>query len=143
MATIREIIRNTAAEQLPDWTYLFEDWTAADARMEKLTYPAILCVVPTSGQTEIRNGRIYDNTNIAIAFLDAVPRGADGDDNGAVIDSMKVAGAKFIRALTNSHALEQLDNKIPYETIIERMSSIVSGVMYSLQLCQKIGDCSL
>lgn len=141
MATIREIIRHTAAEQFPDWTYLFEDWTAADAKLEKLTYPAILCVMPASGQTEVKNGRVYDTVNIAIAFLDIVPRDADGEDNGAVIDRMKVAGANLIRTLNNSHAFEPLEGKQPYETIIERTSSIVSGVMYSLQLSQKIGEC--
>lgn len=143
MATIREVIRGIATEQFPEWTYLYEDWTAADAKLEKLAYPAILCIVPASGQTEVRNGRVFDTVNIAIAFLDVVPRGADGEDNGATIDRMKVAGAKLIRALNNSHAFEPLEGKQPYETIIERMSSIVSGVMYSLQLSQKIGDCGL
>lgn len=143
MATIREELKKIATAELPGWTYVYEDWNTADRVMEKLSYPAVLCVVPASGQTEIRNGRVYDSVNVAVAFLDSVPRGADGEDNGATIDRMKTAGAKLIRALNNSHKFEQLQGKQYYDTIIERLSTIVSGVMYSLQLTQRIGDCSL
>ena len=132
-----------AGETLPDFTYLFEDWDTADTKLEKLSYPAIVCVIPASGTTEIRNGKVYDTVNVAVAFLDTVPKGAEGDDNGEVIDRMKVAGAKMIRAINQSHQFEPLEGQQYYETIIERLSTIVSGVMYSLQLTQSIGGCSV
>lgn len=143
MATIRETIKALAGETLPDFTYLFEDWDTADTKLEKLSYPAIVCVIPASGTTEIRNGKVYDTVNVAVAFLDTVPKGAEGDDNGEVIDRMKVAGAKMIRAINQSHQFEPLEGQQYYETIIERLSTIVSGVMYSLQLTQSIGGCSV
>ena len=143
MATIRETIKALAGETLPDFTYLFEDWDTADTKLEKLSYPAIVCVVPASGTTEIRNGKVYDTVNVAVAFLDTVPKGAEGDDNGEVIDRMKVAGAKMIRAINQSHQFEPLEGQQYYETIIERLCTIVSGVMYSLQLTQSIGGCSV
>lgn len=143
MATIRETLRAIAEKEFPGWTYLFEDWNTADTKLEKLSYPAIVSVIPISGQTEIKNGRVYDTVNIAIAFLDTVPRGAEGDDNGEAIDRMKVAGAKFIQAVNKSRLFEPLDGQQYYETIVERLSTIVSGVMYSLQLTQRIGDCSV
>lgn len=141
--TIRETLKELATEQFPDWTYLFEDWETADTKLERLEYPAIVCVVPASGTTEIRNGRVYDTVNVALAFLRTVPRGAEGEDNGEAIDEMKVAGARMIAAINKSHKFEPLEGQQYYETIIERFSTIVSGVMYSLQLTQSIGGCSV
>lgn len=143
MATIREILKDMATELFPDFTYLFEDWETADIKMEKLEYPAIIAVIPASGTTEVKNGRVYDTVNIAIAFLDTAPRGAEGDDNGIVIDRMKVAGAYLINKINKSRLFEPLEGKQYYETIIEKLSTIVSGVMYSLTLTQKIGECSV
>ena len=143
MTTIRENLRAIITKTFPDWTYLYEDWNTADTKLEKLSYPAIVCVLPTSGQTEIKNGRVFDTVNIAIAFLDMVPRGAEGEDNGEAIDRMKVAGAKLIRAINVSRQFGQLEGKQYYETIMERFSTVVSGVVYTLQLTQRIGDCSV
>ena len=42
MATIRETLKQLAADTLPDYTYLFEDWDTADTKLEKLSYPAIV-----------------------------------------------------------------------------------------------------
>ena len=81
--------------------------------------------------------------NVAVAFLDTVPKGAEGEDNGEVIDRMKLAGTKMMKAINQSHQFEPLEGQQYYETIIERLSTIVSGVMYSLQLTQSIGDCSV
>ena len=129
MATIRETLKQLAADTLPDYTYLFEDWDTADTKLEKLNYPAIVCIIPASGTTEIRNGRVYDTVNVALAYLD--------------IDRMKLAGARMIRAINQSHQFEPLEGQQYYETIIERLSTIVSGVMYSLQLTQSIGGCEV
>lgn len=143
MATIRETLKQLAGETLPQYTYLFEDWDTADTKLEKLSYPAIVAVIPASGTTEIRNGKVYDTVNVAVAFLDTVPKGAEGEDNGGCIDRMKMAGAKMIRAINKSHQFEPLEGQQYYETIIERLSTIVSGVMYSLQLTQSIGGCEV
>ena len=112
MATIRETLKQLAADTLPDYTYLFEDW-------------------------------VYDTVNVALAYLDTVPRAAEGEENGECIDRMKVAGARMIRAINQSHQFEPLEGQQYYETIIERLSTIVSGVMYSLQLTQSIGGCEV
>jgi hypothetical protein len=45
MATIRETLKQLAADTLPDYTYLFEDWDTADTKLEKLNYPAIVCII--------------------------------------------------------------------------------------------------
>lgn len=143
MTTIRQTLRQIAGEKFPEWTYLFESWNDADTKMEKLDYPAIICIVPASGTTEIRNGKVYDSVNIAVAFLDIAPRDAEGEENGEIIDRMKVAGAKMVQAINDSKVFEPLEGPQYYETIMERFSTIVSGIMYSFRITQRIGDCSV
>lgn len=141
METIESIIKVVVEEHFNGFSYVFDDWATADAKLDKVSYPAILCVVPVSGMTEVRNGRIYDTENIAIAFLDIAPRDADGEENEAVYTRMKVAGARFIEQLRRTRKFEGLDGKQQYQTIVERLASIVTGVMYTLTLTQTIGGC--
>lgn len=141
METIEKIIKGVATEKFAGFSYVFDDWETADEKLDRLSYPAILCVLPASGMIEVRNGRVYDTENIALAFLDIAPRDADGEENEEVYTRMKVAGARFINELIKSRKFEGLDGRQQYQTIIERLSSIVSGVMYSLTLTQAIGGC--
>lgn len=139
MKSIEQVIRETA-ERMEGYTYIYETWEDADMKLEKLAYPAIVCVMPTSGNTTIRNGRIYDEENVAIAFLTLVPRNAEGEDNGKAINEMKVAGAKFFDLLNKSGELEPV-TQLPYEVVCEQLSSIVSGVIYQPVITQRIGYC--
>lgn len=139
MKSIEQIIREAAAK-MQGYTYIYETWEGADTKLEKMTFPAIVCVMPTSGTTTIRNGRIYDTENVALAFLDSVPRNAEGEDNGEVINAMKVAGSKFFDLLNKSGELEPLSS-IPYEVVCEQLSTIVSGVIFQPAVSQKIGYC--
>lgn len=139
MKSIEQIIREAAAK-MQGYTYIYETWEDADTKLEKMTFPAIVCVMPTSGTTTIRNGRIYDTENVALAFLDSVPRNAEGEDNGEVINAMKVVGAKFFDLLNKSGELEPLSS-IPYEVVCEQLSTIVSGVIFQPAVSQKIGYC--
>lgn len=139
MKSIEQIIRETAA-QMDGYTYIYETWEDADTKLDQLNYPAIVCVMPTSGTTTIRNGRIFDMEYVSLAFLDIVPRNAEGEDNGKVITAMKVAGAKFFSLLNKSGELEPVTN-LPYEVVCEQLASIVSGVIFQPAISQRIGYC--
>lgn len=141
MDTIESIIRQVAEDKFPAFTYVFESWTDADAKMERLRYPAILCVMPTAGVMSIRNGVTYDTEYIGLAFLDMAPRGADGDDNERVYTSMKNVAVKFINELNRTRKIDPIE-RVNYDIICERMASIVSGVLLQLEVRQRrIGGC--
>lgn len=140
MVSIEETIKDIASKCLPTYSYVFDNWYDADARLEHLTYPAILCVMPTSGQTTIKNGRVYDTEYIAVALLDEVPRGAEGEDHELVYSRMKEAGAGLIRAINGTGIFAPIE-RVDYSIICEKLSTIVSGVMYSLTLTQRVGGC--
>ena len=82
--------------------------------------------------TEIRNGRVYDTVNVALVYPTPYRGEQKEKTTGECIDRMKVAGARMIRAINQSHQFEPLEGQQYYETIIERLSTIKSGVMYSL-----------
>lgn len=140
MKSIEQIIREAAAK-MDGYTYIYETWEDADTKLERLSYPAIVCVMPTSGTTTIRNGRVYDMEYVSLAFLDSVPRNAEGEDNGEVINTMKLAGAKFFSLLNKTGELEQVTD-LPYEVVCEQLSSIVSGVIFQPAISQRIGYCT-
>lgn len=141
MKSIEQVIQEVAEEHFPDYSYVFETWQDADTQLERLSFPAIVSVVPVSGTTALKNGKVYDTENVALAFLDAATRDADGKDNAEVYNRMKMAGARFIRALNATKQYEPIDNA-PYQTICEQMATIVTGVMYTLTIKQEIGECN-
>lgn len=140
METIEDIIKTIAKEQFADFTYVFENWEDADAKLEKLPYPAIVCVMPTGGSVSMRTGRVFDREYVALAFLDLAPMGAEGEENREIYTRMKQAGISFIEALNKSGKIEPI-TEAPYDTICERLATVVTGVMFQLEIKQRKGQC--
>ena len=140
METIEALIRQTAAEQFADFSYVFENWEDADAKLEKIQYPAIVCVLPTGGSVSMRTGRVFDTEYIALAFLDLAPMGAEGEDNEVIYTRMKQEGIRFIKALNNSRKIEPIHDA-QYDTICEQLATVVTGVIFQLTIRQSKGQC--
>lgn len=121
-------------EAFAEFSYVFENWYDADRAIEHLQLPAIISVLPFSGGIERRNGRVSDQQNFAIAFVDKVQRNALGEDNAAVYNRMKQRGVDFLNAIDASGYFEALPQYVPYHVICERLSSIVTGIMFDLTL---------
>ena len=138
--TIEETLRDIAAAHFPDYSYVFETWEDADRELERLSYPAIVCIMPTGGETRIKNGRVFDTEYLAIAFLDLAPRDAEGSENAEIYNRMKVAGWNFIETVNRTRIFEPITT-CPYDTICERLATIVTGVMFSLTLREQQGRC--
>ena len=140
MKSIEQTLKEIAAEHFPAFSYVFENWQDADAKLEKIEYPAIICVLPTGGSVGMRNGRVFDTEYLAIAFLDKAPRGAEGEDNKEIYTRMKQEGIRFLNALNKSGKVEPIE-QAPYDTICERLATIVTGVMFQLTIKQRQGAC--
>ena len=140
METIEDIIQTIAKEQFAGFTYVFENWEDADAKLEKLPYPAIVSVMPTGGSVSMRTGRVFDREYVALAFLDLAPMGAEGEENREIYTRMKHAGMKFIEAMNKSGKIDPITDA-PYDTICERLATVVTGVMFQLEIKQRKGQC--
>lgn len=136
-AKIKEIV----ASELPEFSYVFENWYDADTAVDRMALPAVVCVLPVSGTLELRNGRSRDSESLQIAFVDKVPRNANGEDNAATYNNMKDAAVRFLRGVRKSGYFAPLPESITYRVICERLSSIVTGVCLELELEELAGTC--
>ena len=140
--SIEEKIKQVATEHFSDYSFVLDNWYDADTAIDKLALPAIVCLLPVSGNLQYRNGKSYDTVNIALAFLKAVPRNANGEDNDKAFNDMKDTGRAFIKQLNECGYFEPIDGTIiNYYTIYEQLSSIVTGVFFELSLKAKLGRC--
>lgn len=140
MDTIEATIRDIAAEQFGGFSYVFENWEDADAKLEKIEYPAIVCVLPTGGSVSVRGSRVFDTEYVALAFLDLAPRGAEGEDNERIYTRMKREGMRFIHALNKSGRIEPI-TEAQYDTICEQLATVVTGVLFQMNVRQSRGTC--
>ena len=140
--TIEDKVREIVGEYFSGFSFVFEDWNTADTKLDKVELPAIIMILPVSGVLQFgQHGRIKDAENTIVAFVDKVPKEADGRDNEVVYNEMKVAARAFVRRLNESGYFNYIQGDVPYNTIIEQLSSIVTGVALQLQLKELIGRC--
>lgn len=139
--TIEEKIEQIATDKFSGYSFVLENWYDADAAVERLALPAIICLLPVSGNVVYRNGRNYDTVNISLAFINTVPRNANGKDNDTAFNEMKDAGRRFITELNACGYFEPIEGQVNYYTIYEQLSSIVTGVYFELTLTAKQGRC--
>lgn len=139
--SIEEKIKEIAGEKFPGFSYVFENWMGADETVARVELPVIICILPVSGSLTLDKGRIRDEESTAIAFVDAVERDANGEDNEKVYTRMKESAGDFIKAMNDSGYFEPIDGKVPYKTIYESMSTNVTGVFVELEVKELIGRC--
>lgn len=141
MKSIEEKIKEIAKQPaFAGYGYIFENWYDASTAVSRVPLPAIITILPVNGSVTFRNGRTYDTENIAIAFVDKVPRNANGEDNERAYNRMKAVGVEFIKALNASGYFAPLEEQQPYQVICEQMSDVVTGVFFTLKL-QEVGRC--
>lgn len=139
--SIENRIREIAKTHFLEYSYIFEDWNGAAEVADRVSLPAIICLLPPGGFLEISKGRVKDSENIAIAFIDKVTRDANGDDNEQVYSRMKQTAIKFIKAMNDSRYFEPIDGDVKYTTILESASSYFTGVFVELTVKDFAGNC--
>lgn len=139
--SVENELEEIAKEKFGDMSYIFDDWNSADRGLEKVQLPAILNILPVSGAFKIKNGRMKDEPNCLIAFLDKVKKDADGDDNEEVYTRMKRKAMEFVKGMNESGKFEPIEGEIPYSVIHEQMSCVVTGVALTLTVKEVEGGC--
>ena len=132
----------SVAESMVGFTYVYEDWTRADLRLDRLPLPAIINLLPVSGAMSLKMDQFKDKPNCMFVFVDKVNKDADGKDNDAVFERMKSAAMVFIARMNDSGLFEPIEGDIPYSVILEKLSSIVTGISISVQVKEAKGVCA-
>lgn len=138
--SIEDKLREIADAFFPRYSYVFEDWNGASEVLDRVSLPAIICILPVGGSIALKNGRTKDSENILLAFVDKVERDADGNDNEKVYTKMKDVAVKFICAMNESNYFEPI-SRFKYTTILEQGSVYYSGVFVELEAEEKQGRC--
>lgn len=138
--TIDEKIHAVANEVLPEWSYIFDDWYAADRDVSKHGLPAVIALLAFNGQVQVRNGQTRVAQNCSIAFIDKVSRDAKGEEKSEAYNRMLTAANQFVAALNKSGYFAPLD-VVEYTVIYDQLSSIVTGVYIDITLVEVVGRC--
>lgn len=132
----------SVAESMVGFTYVYEDWTRADLRLDRLPLPAIINLLPVSGAMSLKMDQFKDKPNCMFVFVDKVNKDADGKDNDAVFERMKSAAMVFIARMNDSGLFDPIEGDIPYSVILEKLSPIVTGISISVQVKEAKGVCT-
>lgn len=132
----------SVAESMVGFTYVYEDWTRADLRLDRLPLPAIINLLPVSGAMSLKMDQFKDKPNCMFVFVDKVNKDADGYDNDAVFERMKSAAMVFIARMNDSGLFDPIEGDIPYSVILEKLSPIVTGISISVQVKETKGVCT-
>lgn len=139
--SIESKIREIAKEKFPNFSYVFEDWNGAAEQIDRVSLPAIVCVLPVGGHLLFNRGTVKDREDCMLAFVDKVTRDANGEDNEKVYSAMKESAASFITAMNKSRNFEPIDGSVKYTTILESASAYFTGVCVELTLKELQGAC--
>lgn len=139
--SIESKIREIAKEKFPNFSYVFEDWNGAAEQIDRVSLPAIVCVLPVGGHLLFNRGTVKDREDCMLAFVDKVTRDANGEDNEKVYSAMKENAASFITAMNKSRYFEPIDGSVKYTTILESASAYFTGVCVELTLKELQGAC--
>ena len=132
----------SVAESMVGFTYVYENWTRADLRLDRLPLPAIINLLPVSGAMSLKMDQFKDKPNCMFVFVDKVNKDADGKDNDAVFERMKSAAMVFIARMNDSGLFDPIEGDIPYSVILEKLSPIVTGISISVQVKEVKGVCT-
>lgn len=139
--SIESKIREIAEKRFASFSYVFEDWNGAAEQIDRVSLPAIVCILPVGGYLSFNRGLVKDKEDCILAFVDRVSRDANGYDNERVYSCMKEKAARFITALNESHYFEPIEGNVKYTTILESASAYFTGVFVELTLKELQGGC--
>ncbi|MEG0889752.1 MAG: hypothetical protein RSH25_14910 [Bacteroides sp.] len=138
--TVEQKVKSVA-ETIEGLTYVFENWTKADIRIERLPLPAMVNLLPVSGSFKLKNNQFKDQPNCMFAFFDKSERDSNGLEHGTVVDRCKSLAMEFIVRLNESGLFEPIEDEISYSVSLDKLSTYVSGIIVSLQLKEVKGVC--
>lgn len=138
--TVEQKVKSVA-ETMDGLTYVFENWTKADIRIERLPLPAMVNLLPVSGSFKLKNNQFKDQPNCMFAFFDKSERDSNGSEYDTVVDRCKALAMELIVKLNNSGFFEPIEGEISYSVSLDKLSTSVSGIIVSVQLKEAKGVC--
>lgn len=116
-------------EQMPGWSYLYDDYRAINQRLDNTPLPCVACAIPYAGAIQVSGTQYRDSAQTSIAFAMACELDHDGVLlDGEVLERCKRAAIAFIGLCNNSGLFEQLGSQ-DYDVFINQYDANVAGVV--------------
>lgn len=128
-----------------DVEYQFMNWAQANVRLDKVSRPTIVYVLPPSGNLTFSWKDVKDSPNSQIAFVCNTKFDFDGQENDGIIEAMKRLCIRFIRKLNDSGLFSPIDGAIQYRVLYDYLDANVTGIVIEPTLVEinGISLCSL
>lgn len=137
---VQSKIKEIAEKSLPEFAYMFDDWSRWNIQQDIETLPVFVHLLPVSGQFNIKNGIIRDYPNCMLAFLDKAELDFDGEDNEITVERMKKAAYKFINDVNKSGIFEPVSD-FTYRVVYDSGDVNTTGIIIDVQLKEIQGVC--
>lgn len=137
--TVEDKVRSIVASSLPDFKYLFVDYTQANVELDKLASPHVIYILPPSGTLLLRHDKFRDKPRTQLWFVCPTEFDFDGAVNDCLVESLKHAAMKFFSGLNSSGLFVPLEGALPYQVAYDAFDSNVTGVCFELELEEKDG----
>ena len=124
----------SVAAKLEGVTYLYDNWATANVRLDRLEFPAIINLLPVSGQFDISRTQLRDCPECMIAFADKTRFDFDGVENDEVIERCKALAVRFILELNKSGLFEWTSTDIRYSVFYDKLDVNITGIVVELNL---------
>lgn len=136
---VEEKIR-IVVERMERLTYVFEDLTGANLKLDSSALPAFVNVMPLTGSIRITPTQIKDFPNCSFWFVDKVRMDEDADGIQDVVERCKDYAYEFLLLLNRSRFFEPVENTdVSLQVVTGDFDANVCGVTISLQLRERTG----
>lgn len=141
LGTVEGKVRDIVEKMGEDVEYRFYNWAKLNVEMDTITKPAIVYILPPSGDfyVDSRRQEIRDFPEAQIAFLCSTEFDFESEENDALIEQMKRLCYKFIGAVNESGYFSQLNGKLPYQVLYDHLDENVTGVVITPVLEEEVG----
>lgn len=126
-------------EIMGNLTYIFDNWHTANFKLDKMTLPAVINVLPVSGVLNVTDRKLRDFPNCMLAFVDKAGFDFDGKENDTVLERCKNLAMEFVLTANASGLFEPVTGDVRYSVLYDKLDVNVTGVVIELQLREKQG----
>lgn len=129
LGTVEGKVRTIVESMGEDVEYQFMNWAQANVRLDKVSRPTIVYVLPPSGTLTFSWKDVKDSPNSQIAFLCHTKFDFNGQENDGIIEEMKRLCIRFVRKLNESGLFDEIDYPIMYRVLYDYLDANVTGIV--------------
>lgn len=119
--------------------YMFKNWAQANVEVDKVDGPAVIYILPPSGELDFHYSSVKDYPQSQIAFVASTEFDFEGEENDNIIEQMKRLCIRFVKALNESGLFEPIDGRLRYRVLYDHFDQNVTGIVITPPLIEEEG----